>query len=150
MICIYLHKLLSGLLNMMPNAPWILHLHSPREPAVLLVPNPDGFPNCPPDISLRSQVKRERAQKRRQTRRETPPARLRLTCSKSLLDQRQPIAASHQLDVAARERAALACELDRELGRSPWAFCHLEPAQKGTDACGIRTRMLESPHRSRG
>lgn len=45
---------------MMLNATWILDLHSRKKPAVLLVPIPDGFANCPPDISLRSQVKRER------------------------------------------------------------------------------------------
>lgn len=72
----------------------------------------------------------------------TQAAALGLTCSESLLDQREPIAAANQLDVTARERAALACELDRELGRPPGAFCHLEAAQKGANACGTRTQML--------
>lgn len=124
---------------MMPNATWNLDFHSRKKPAVLLVPISDGFANCPPDISLWSQEKRECSDGAR-----TQPVTLRLTCSKSLLDERQPIAATHQLDVAARQRAALACELDWELGRSPGAFRHLEPAQKGADTCGIRTAMLGS------
>lgn len=51
----------ADLLNMMLNATWILDLHSRKKPAVLLVPTPHGFANCPPDISLWSRVKRERA-----------------------------------------------------------------------------------------
>lgn len=63
-----------------------------------------------------------------------------LTCSEPLLDERQPVAGAQQLDVAARQRAALAGELDGELRRPAGAFRHLEATQKGADPCGGHRR----------
>ena len=59
------------------------------------------------------------------------PALCHFTCSEPLLDEREAVPRTHQLDVAAGQIAALTRELQGQRGRLTGALRQLEPGQQG-------------------
>lgn len=61
--------------------------------------------------------------------------KVKLTCSKSLLDEGEPVARPDQMNVTPGQSAPLTGELDRQLGWFTGTFCQLEPAQQSPNSC---------------